>query len=63
MTDVVPTLIASRYGLLLADIPCYHCQTTTPVAALWVGDFKEQETGEILDEGDAALLTYVECLK
>ena len=31
-------------------------------AALWVGDFKEQEDGEILDEGAAALLTYLECL-
>jgi hypothetical protein len=30
------------------------------VASLWIGDFQEEDNGEILDEGDAALLTYVE---
>ena len=61
MTDSA-TLTASRFGLLLTNIRCYQCQASIPAAALWVGDFKEQEDGEILDEGAAALLTYVECL-
>lgn len=57
-----PTLTAARHGLLVANIRCYHCQTLTSVAAIWVADFEEHEYGEVIDNGEAALLAYSEWL-
>lgn len=54
-----PTLTALRYGLLLAETACYHCQAITPTAAIWVGDYQEHdEEGELVDQDAAALLKY-----
>lgn len=58
MTAPSPTLTAARHGLLLADIRCYHCQALTSVAAIWVADFEEHEDGEVIGNGEAALLAY-----
>lgn len=57
-----PTLTAARQGLLLANIRCYHCQVLTLVAAIWVADFEEHRDGEVIDNGDVALLAYPEWL-
>lgn len=62
MTALSPTLTAARYGLLLADIRCYQCQAPTSVAAIWVADFEKREDGEVIDNGEAALLAYPEWL-
>ncbi len=62
MTDDEPILEAPRYGLLLAGIYCYSCQAHTPTATIWMADFQEREQGDVLDEGEAALLTYVQWL-
>lgn len=62
MTAPSPTLTAARHGLLLADIRCYHCKARTSVAAIWVADFEEHEDGEVIDNGEAALLAYPEWL-
>ena len=62
MTDNGPNFFASRYGLLLTQISCYQCKSTTPAAAVWTGDFQEHEDGEVLDAGEAALLSYVRWL-
>lgn len=58
MTVANPNLSAARYGLLLAEIRCYHCEAPTPVAAIWIADFEEREGGEVIDSGEAALLAY-----
>lgn len=62
MTAPSPTLTAARHGLLLADIRCYRCHALTPVAAIWVGDFEEHEDGEVIGNGEAALIAYPERL-
>jgi len=62
MTVPSPTLTAARHGLLLADMRCYQCQALTPVAAIWMADFEEHEDGEVIDNGEAALLAYPEWL-
>lgn len=62
MTVASPNLSAVRYGLLLAEIRCHHCETSTPVAAIWIAGFEERDDGEIVDSGEAALLAYPEWL-
>lgn len=56
------TLIAPRYGLLVAETNCYRCRATMPAAALWVADYTEYEDGENLGGDDAAVLQYIEWL-
>lgn len=60
MPHPICNLTGRRFGLLLGEMRCYHCHALTSVASLWIGDFQEIEDGEVIDEGDAALLTYVE---
>lgn len=55
-------LEAPTYALLLASIICWKCHATTPTAAVWVPSFVEiDEEGE-REEGDAALLRYIQAL-
>jgi hypothetical protein len=60
MTACSPTQTVARHGLLLVDIRCYHCQALTSVAAIRVADFEDPEDGEVLDNGEAAILAYPE---
>ena len=53
MTDQ-PTLIATRYGLLVAESNCYHCQAPAPTTVLW-GGYQELEAGEVVGQDSAAL--------
>ncbi|HEL5340017.1 TPA: hypothetical protein UOJ00_003014 [Stenotrophomonas maltophilia] len=62
MTTVHPNLSSPRYGLLLAEMCCHHCEAPTPVAAVWISNFEERDEGKVIDSGEAALLLYPEWL-
>lgn len=55
-------LRAPAYGLLLGQTNCYYCQARTPTAALWVPSFVETDEEGVADQGDSALLRYIEHL-
>jgi hypothetical protein len=57
-----PTLLAPRFGLLFGEIKCHHCQAPSPTVAVWVPSHQDvDEEGEV-DEGGAALLSYIQWL-
>lgn len=55
-------LYAPRFALLLGTIACHLCQAPTPTAAVWVASYREVENGEVIEEGEAALLRYIDQL-
>lgn len=58
--DVEVSLRAPRYGLLLGKTTCHYCRAEMRTAAVWVASFVEIEEGEVVGEGEGALLRYVE---
>ncbi|ODT96582.1 MAG: hypothetical protein ABS82_03840 [Rhodanobacter sp. SCN 67-45] len=59
MAATSPTPTAASHRLPLVDIRCrYHYQALTSVAAIWVAHFEEHEDGEVIGNGEAALLAY-----
>lgn len=61
--DDQPVIKAPSYGLLLAQTPCNLCQAATPTAAVWVPSFQSTEAEEVVDQGEGALLKYIEWLE
>lgn len=55
-------LRAPAYGLLLGQTRCHDCHAQTPMAALWVSSFVETDEEGVVDQGDGALLHYIEYL-
>jgi len=55
-------LRAPAYGLLLGQTRCHCCHAQAPTAALWVSSFVETDEEGVADQGDAALLHYIEYL-
>lgn len=64
MNASVPSggLNAPTYGLLLGHTACHYCHAQTPTAALWVSSFVESDEDGVADQGQSALLRYVELL-
>lgn len=60
--DFEVSLRATRYGLLLGKTTCHYCRAEMRTAAVWAASFVEMEEGEVLGEGESALLRYVEHL-
>lgn len=61
--DDQPLINAGRYGLLLAQTTCNLCQAATPTAAVWVPSYQATEAEEVVEEGEGALLKYIEWLE
>lgn len=64
MTHEAPPSIlhAPAYGLLLGRTECHFCHASTPTAAVWVPSFEEHDDEGMADQGDGALLRYIERL-
>jgi len=64
MTHEAPpsTLRAPAYGLLLALTNCHFCHAPTPTAAVWVPSFEEHDDEGLVDQGEGAVLRYIECM-
>jgi hypothetical protein len=60
--NVEVSLRAPRYGLLFGTTTCHYCRAEMRTAAVWVASFAEIEEGEVVGEGQGALLHYVEHL-
>lgn len=60
--DIEASLRALRYGLLIGKTTCHYCRAEMPTAAVWVASFAEFEEGEVIGEGEGALLRYIEHL-
>lgn len=55
-------LRAPAYGLLLGQTACHFCLALTPTAAVWVSSFEERDEEGVVDQGEGALLRYIERL-
>lgn len=55
-------LHAPAYGLLLGQTTCHFCRALTPTVAVWVPSFEERDEEGIVDQGEGALLRYIEQL-
>ncbi len=55
-------LHAPAYGLLLGQNTCHFCHALTPTAAVWVPSFEERDEEGAVDQGEGALLRYIERL-
>lgn len=64
MTHAAPpsTLQAPAYGLLLGHTECHFCHAPTPTAAIWVPSFEEHDDEGLVDQGEGAVLRYIERL-
>lgn len=62
MTTLTPNLFADRFGLLLAQTNCHHCQGPTPTVAVWVPAFHAIDEEGHPQEGEGAVLRYIEWL-
>ena len=64
MTHAAPpsTLQAPAYGLLLGHTECHFCHAPTPSAAIWVPSFEEHDDEDLVDQGEGAVLRYIERL-
>lgn len=58
-----PCVVASRFGLLMAQTRCHFCHAITPTAALWVAAFQELEEAGSAIQGEAAVLQFIEALE
>lgn len=56
------TLRASAHGLLLGQTDCHFCQAPPAAAALWVPSFEEHDAEGLADQGEGAVLRYIERL-
>ncbi|WP_313222233.1 hypothetical protein [Pseudoxanthomonas mexicana] len=55
-------LHAPAYGLLLGQTTCHFCHASTHAAAVWVPSFEERDEEGVVDQGEGALLRYIEHL-
>lgn len=61
--EAPPSILqAPAYGLLLGHTGCHFCHAPTPTAAVWVPTFEEHDDEGVVDQGDGAVLRYIERL-
>ncbi|HID8170822.1 TPA: hypothetical protein ACXIGC_001219 [Stenotrophomonas maltophilia] len=57
MTEL--NIIATSYALLQGETTCWKCSASTPVTAIWVPRFIDNEDEEYPEKGGPSLLKYV----
>lgn len=61
--DAAPSILrAPAYGLLLGQTDCHFCHAPTPTAAIWMPSLEEHDDEGLVDQGEGALLHYIERL-